>query len=40
MHQAKEIETKNPNTFNGEVLELDSKTASGDKKMYNNSYGR
>ncbi len=40
MRQAKEIETKNPNAYNGEVLELDSKIAPGNKKMYTYSYGR
>lgn len=39
MRQAKEIETKNPNAYNGEVLELDSKIAPGNKKMFIESYG-
>ena len=39
MHQSKEIEIKNPNAFNGDVLELDSQIESGSKKMYIESYG-
>ena len=39
MHQTKETATKNPNAFNGEVLELDSKTSIVGKKMFIESYG-
>jgi len=39
MRNPKEIETKNPNTYNGEVLELDATLASGGKKMFIESYG-
>ncbi|CAI8171798.1 MAG: tRNA-2-methylthio-N(6)-dimethylallyladenosine synthase [Bacteroidota bacterium] len=39
MHQSKEIAQKNPNAFNGEVLELDSNPNAGGKKMFIESYG-
>ena len=39
MHQSKEIAVKNPNDFNGEVLQLDSETTTGGKKMFIESYG-
>ncbi len=39
MHSSKELEHKNPNAFNGEVLELDSQNSSSNKKMFIESYG-
>ena len=39
MHQSKEIAVKNPNDFNGVVLQLDSETTTGGKKMFIESYG-